>query len=268
MNRPAPSSAPGVSFRRFDLAALAGYWKLEALLLARAWGPVVSSSVIQPLIYLLAFSLGFGGLPEDFAGRHYIEFLGTGMVAVTIMFSTTYAVMYRTFVRREIQRSFDAMLAAPIDVHEIVAAQALWTGSQGGLLGLSPLAVSFFFGLQPRPGMLIVIPIGVFAGIGFTLLGLAISVAVRNIDSINYIVAILLTPAFLAGGTFFPLDNLPAWLATIVTANPIYQCTELVRHITFGIESLVDLAHFGILALFTGVMFAVSVWGMRKRLID
>ncbi|MEU6961430.1 ABC transporter permease [Streptomyces chrestomyceticus] len=253
---------------RFDLAVMRGYWLLEAQLLRRVWGPVMATAVVQPLVYLLAFNAGFGGVAASAVPGNYLDFLATGMVGVAVLFGTTYAVMHRMFVRREIQRTFDAILTAPIEIREIVAAQALWTGVVGGTLGAFPILVAIPFGLHPTPGMLLVVPLGILSGIGLTLFGLLISLVVRAIDSINYIVAAVLTPAFLVAGTFFPLDALPGWAHRLALVNPLYHCVELVRHVSFGIQPSADLLHLCFLVAFSVVLYVLTVFGMHKRLID
>lgn len=254
--------------RRFEPPAFAGVWAHELTLYKRYWRSTTFSSIVEPTIYLLAFGFGFGSLVPAIAGYRYIEFLGTGVVATAVLFISAFAGMFQTFVRRKFQNTYDAMLAAPVDVHELVTAEAAWIASKAGVYGCAPVAVAMVFGLDPSPGMLVVPLVGFLTGLGFALFGIWISAVVPSIDSFNYIISAVLTPLFLVAGTFFPLDTLPAWAHGMAQFNPLYHCVELVRHATFGFQPLADLYHLGALALFVALMWMLAVRFMHSRLID
>ena len=57
--------------------------------------------------------------------------------------------MFGTFVKHRFQRTYDAILAAPVDVEELVTAEALWIALRAGVYGCFPLFVGFAFGLDP-----------------------------------------------------------------------------------------------------------------------
>jgi len=91
---------------------------------------------------------------------------------------------------------------------------------------------------------------------------------VPSIDSFNYIISALLTPLFLVAGTFFPIEQLPGWAQTVAQLNPLYHCVELVRHAVFGLRPAEDLGHVAALVVFAGLMGALAIAWMRKRLVD
>jgi lipooligosaccharide transport system permease protein len=262
-----PAPAPR-KLRRFERAAFAGVWKRETTLFRRYWASTTFSSVVEPTIYLLAFGFGLGSLIAVINGLPYIEFLGTGVVATSVLFTSAFAGMFQTFIRRKFQRSYDAMLAAPVDVHELVTAEASWIATKAGVYGCAPLLVAMLFGLNPAPGMLVVPLIGFVTGLGFALFGIWCSAVAPSIDSFNYIISAVITPLFLVAGTFFPIDQLPGWASTVAAFNPLYHCVELVRHAAFGLKPAVDALHVGALVLFAALMWVLAVWYMRKRLID
>jgi lipooligosaccharide transport system permease protein len=198
----------------------------------------------------------------------YIEFLGTGVVATAVLFGSAFSGMFQTFIRRTYQRTYDAMLAAPVDVHELVSGEALWIAGRAGVYGCAPLLVAIGFGLDPSPGMVLVPLIGFITGLGFGLFGIWVSAVVPSIDSFNYIISAVLTPLFLVAGTFFPLAGLPGWAQVVAQFNPLYHCVELVRHAAFGLSPLADLGHVAVLALFAVLMWLLAVFQMRRRLID
>jgi lipooligosaccharide transport system permease protein len=254
--------------RWLDPAAFAGVWTREVTLFRRYWGSTTFAAIVEPTIYLLAFGTGFGALVATVAGYPYIEFLGTGVVATAVLFTSAFAGMFVTFVRRTYQRTYDALLATPVDVHELVTAEASWIAAKAGVYGCAPLLVAMAFGLDPSFGMLVVPLVGYLTGLGFALFGIWVSAVVPSIDSFNYVISAVLTPLFLVAGTFFPVDTLPRWAATAAQLNPLYHCVQLVRDAAFGFDPLADLAHVGALALFAVLMWLLAVRAMRRRLVD
>ena len=82
----------------------------------------------------------------------YVEFVGTGMVATAVIFSSALPAMFGTFVKERFQNTYDAILAAPVDVEELVTAEMLWIGIRAGFFGCFPLLIAMLFGLDPALG--------------------------------------------------------------------------------------------------------------------
>ena len=101
----------------------------------------------------------------------YVEYVATGVVATAVLFSSAFPGMFNTFIRWQFQRTYDALLAAPVDVEELITAEILWISVRAGVYGLAPLLVGFAFGLTPEPGMLLVPLIGFVTGFGFAAFG-------------------------------------------------------------------------------------------------
>jgi lipooligosaccharide transport system permease protein len=232
----------------------------------RYWKSTTFSSVVEPTIYLLAFGFGFGSLVAQVAGYDYVDFVGTGIVATAVLFSSAFPGMFGTFVKRHFQKTYDAMLAAPVDTEEVVTAEAFYIGMRSGIYGVVPMLVAIFFGLQPSWGMLLVPFIGVLTGFGFAAFGIWISGIMPSIDSFGYVISAVLTPLFLVAGTFFPIDGLPGWAQQAALLNPLYHCVELVRAAVFGL-AVSDLWHVLALVVFAAIMWVLAVNKLRSRLV-
>ncbi|MDP9241393.1 MAG: ABC transporter permease [Actinomycetota bacterium] len=262
------TEAPERRLRYFEPAALAGVLTHEFTLFKRFWPSSTFASVVEPTIYLLAFGFGFGSLVAVVGGHRYIEFVGTGVVATSVLFTSAFTGLFQTFFRRTHQGTYDAMLAAPIDTHELVLGEAVWIASRAGVYGCAPLLVAVGFGLRPGPGVIVVPLIAFLTGLGFALFGIWLSAVIPAIDAVNYIISAVLTPLFLVAGTFFPIDNLPVWAQRAAQVNPLFHCVELVRHAVFGLRPLADLWHVAALAIFAVAMWFLAVRRMQQRLID
>ena len=263
------SSAPRAPrMGRLEWPAIAGVMSREVANFRTFWKATTFSSVLEPVIYLLAFGLGLGAtIVDKVDGLDYVEFVGTGMVATAVIFSSALPAMYGTFIKERFQRTYDAILAAPVDVEELVTAEVLWIAMRASIYGCFPLVVAICFGLAPAAGMLIVPFFCFITAFGFASFGVATAASVNKIDQFNYVTTLLVTPLFLVAGTFFPIDQLPDGAQAAANLNPLYHLVELVRHAAFGFESS-DLIRVAVLMVFAVGLWRLAVSRLEKRLID
>jgi lipooligosaccharide transport system permease protein len=253
---------------RLERPALMGVLVREIINFSSFWRSSVFSSTVEPTIYLLAFGFGFGSLVTTVAGYDYVQFVGTGTVATAVLFSSVFSAMFGSFVKYQFQRTYDAILAAPVDTEELVTAEALWIAARAGVFGCAPMLVAIVFGLDPSPGMVLVPFIGFLTGYGWACFGIFIAAKLNSIDHFSYITSTVVTPMFLTAGTFFPISGLPDWARLLAQFNPLYHCVELVRGAVFGFDGWIDVYHLGALVLFGLVMWRLAIRYMAKKLID
>jgi lipooligosaccharide transport system permease protein len=254
--------------RRLDRAALTGVLVREVVNFGSYWRSTTFSSTVEPTIYLLAFGFGFGSLVSTVAGYSYVEFVGTGTVATAVLFSSVFPAMFGTFVKYQFQRTYDAILAAPVDTEELVTGEALWIATRAGSYGCVPLLVAMAFGLDPSWGMLAVPPIAFVAGFGWACFGILIAAVLKSIENFNYVTSIVITPMFLVAGTYFPISGLPEWARIAANVNPLYHLVQLVRHAVFGFQGWADIYHLATIAAFGLVAWRLAIHFMERKLID
>jgi lipooligosaccharide transport system permease protein len=261
------TAAPARRLRRLERPAMAGVLVREMINFSSYWRSTTFSSTVEPTIYLLAFGFGFGSLVSEVGGYPYVEFVGTGTVATAVLFSSAFPAMFGTLVKRQYQRTYDAILAAPVDTEELVTAEATWIAMRASVYGCVPMIVAMAFGLDPSWGMLAVPPIAFVAGFGWAGFGILISSLMDSFENFSYVISAVLTPLFLVAGTFFPLDELPRGAQVLAWFNPLYHLVELVRHAVFGWEGAVDPAHLGILVAFGLATWRLAVRGTERKLV-
>ena len=254
--------------RRIEPAAVLGVMSREVANFRTFWRSTTFSSLIEPMIYLLAFGIGLGTtLVSGVDGIDYVEFVGTGMVATAVVFSSALPAMFGTFVKHRFQRTYDAILAAPVDVEELVSGEMLWFGLRAGVFGTFPLLVTIGFGLDPAPGMVLVPFFSLITALAFAGFGIAVAGSVAKIDQFNYITTLVITPMFLLAGTFFPIDQLPEWAQVLSQFNPLHQLVVLVRDACFGFE-WTDLLRLAGLVVLAFAMWRLAISRLTRRLID
>ena len=262
-----PDSAVRVR-RGIELTAVAAVMSRDISVFLRSWRSTTFSAIVEPIIFLLAFGLGFGALIARVDGVEYIQFVATGVVATTVVFSSAFPAMFSTFVKREFQRIYDALLATPVNVNELVTAEVLWISIRTGIYSIAPVLVAIGFGLRPGWGVVLVPFIAFLAALGLSSFGVTMAAMMKTIANFNYIISGVLTPLILLAGAYFPVDELPRWAFYLNQLNPLYHCVTLVRDAVFGFNTGDDLYHVGALVLFALLMWRIAIWKLRPRLVD
>jgi lipooligosaccharide transport system permease protein len=254
--------------RRVELTAVAAVMSRDISVFLRSWRSTTFSAIVEPIAFLLAFGLGFGALVSSVQGVDYIEFVGTGVVAATVVFSSAFPGMFSTFVKREFNRTYDALLSTPVNVDELVTAEVLWIAIRTGVYATAPVLVAVGFGLRPGWGIVLVPLIALLTAFGLAAFGVTMAAIMKTIANFSYIISGVLTPLVLLAGAYFPINSLPTWAFVADHFNPLYHCVELVRDAVFGLELYNDLGHAGALLLFAAIMWRIAIWRLRPRLID
>jgi lipooligosaccharide transport system permease protein len=254
---------------RLERSALTGVLVREVVNYSSYWKSSTFSSTVEPTIYLLAFGFGFGSIVSTVGGIDYVDFVGTGTVATAVLFSSAFPGMFGTFVKYQFQRTYDAILAAPVDTEELVTAEAIWIATRAGVYGCVPMVVAMFFGLEPAWGMLTVPFIAWIAGYGWANFGISVAGFSKSFENFNYVVSAVLTPLFLLAGSFFPLDDFPQWAQVLAQLNPLHHLVVLIRDaVIYGWNGWVDFLRLGALVVFGIIMWRIAIYAMTKKLID
>jgi lipooligosaccharide transport system permease protein len=266
--RATAAEPPGRVRRGIELTAVVAVMSRDISVFFRSWRSTTFSAIVEPIILLLAFGLGFGALISQVQGHDYIQFVATGVVATTVVFSSAFPGMFQTFVKREFQRIYDALLATPVNVDELVTAEVLWISIRTGVYSIAPVVVAIGFGLRPEWTVVFVPFIAFLAALGLASFGVTMAAMMKTIGNFNYIISGVLTPLILLAGAYFPVDALPQWAFIADQFNPLYHCVALVRDAVFGVDTGHDLYHLGVMVFVAVVMWRIAIRQLRPRLID
>jgi lipooligosaccharide transport system permease protein len=234
-------------------------------------------SLFEPLLYLAAFGVGLGALiTGSVQGGSYIQFIGPSLISIAVMYGSFFECTYASFVRMYFQKTFDAIIATPVSVEEVIAGELLWGATRATINSTIVLAVVAAFGLVSSPLFLLVPVLAFFGGLLFASVGMCFTALASNIDFFNFPSFLFITPMFLLSGTFFPLSLLPVVLQSAAFAVfPLTHVVNLTRGLMLGkIEPFMGLSSGFMLALsilwiavVTSVFFVLAIKMMKKKLI-
>ncbi len=255
-----------VSLRSFRV------WQRDMDVYLTNWKTEFLPPLSEPILYVFAFGFGLGSLIHkvQYEGREltYLRFMAPGIVAVAVMFWSYFETTYSSFVRMYYQRTFDAILATPLLVEDVILGELLWGATKAVIACSIMLGMLSLLGLVSWPSGLWVIPVSVVAGVMFSALGLVVTSVTKNISSFNLPMFLMIMPMFMFSGTFFPVTILPKWALMIAWCLPLTHVSYLVRAAVLGWTR----GPFLLSALYVTVLaVALSALGlklMKRRLIQ
>ncbi|OAT80303.1 ABC transporter permease [Desulfotomaculum copahuensis] len=254
--------------RRIDISPLV--WQVlrrHLIIFGRNWKVNISFNFFEPLLYIAALGMGLGAYVKPMEGLPYLNFLAPGLVASSAMFATSYECTYGTFVRMEFQKTFQAMVATPVSMDDVITAEILYGAFKSTLYGSVILVVILVLGLVSSPWALLVPPVLAVAGLLFAELSMLWTGLVPNIDNFNYFFSLIMTPLFLFSGVFFPLSGLPRLVREAAWLSPLYHLVNLVRSLVLGqINPGLAWEFIWLLALAVAI-FPLPLYLMRRLVI-
>jgi lipooligosaccharide transport system permease protein len=221
---------------------------------------------LEPLIFLAGVGLGLGKYIVSMEGIPYIQFLASGLLVTSSMYTAAFECTYGTFIRLEFDKVYDGMLAAPITADDLIIGEILWAGSKGFFFSLAVLIIVFIFRVLPVGLSLLAPFIGFMTGILFATISLWVTSFVKNINHFNFYLTGILSPMFFFSGVVFPVKSFPKILQPFAEVMPLTHVVRLVRafcHRTFEVQLLIDLIIILVMIWITG-FFAIR---RLKRLL-
>jgi len=232
-------------------------WKTEL------WPPF-----IEAILTLVAFGFGLGGyIQQRLEGMSYLQFIAPGLVMSSVLFVASFECMFGTYIRMKLEKLFDAMVATPVSLEDVVSAEIMWAATRAGLTATSVLMVLSVFGLVPSFWAIAVVPVALVGGFMLASLAIIVTSLVPSINSYNYYITLGVIPMQLFSGVFFPVSGLPENVRWLVYFSPFYPVVELSRNLFSG---TVRLEALGLALWIVGlclVSYYLAVTLMRHRLI-
>ncbi|HEY5674666.1 MAG TPA: ABC transporter permease [Malonomonas sp.] len=224
MNWPRPKQFSRRAFR---------VWPRNYEIYRQDWKISFIPPLLEPLLYILAFGLGLavliGELPLHGRTLSYTQFIAPALVSVAIMYNAFFETTYNSFVRMYYQKTFDALLATPLNLEEIILGELLWAATKSLIATLLLSGMISLFGLFDYPGALLLLPLAALGGLLFAAFGMICTALVPGIETFKLPILLGITPMFLFSGTFFPLQNLPGWAQSLAQVLPLTHLVALVR---------------------------------------
>jgi lipooligosaccharide transport system permease protein len=198
----------------------------------------------------------------------YIAFIAAGTVCSSTMNSASFESMYSGFSRMHVQRTWDAILNAPIDLDDVVVAEVTWSASKATLSGVAVLLVATVLGLTQSWLAIAIVPLALLLGAVFASLGLVMTALSPSYDFFMYYFTLVITPMMLLSGVFFPIEQLPPALQAFSNVLPLTHGVAIARPLMQGVLPSSVLLHLAVLTAYGLAAFLLALALTRRRLLQ
>jgi lipooligosaccharide transport system permease protein len=228
------------------------------------------SGFFEPLFYLLSIGIGLnklvGNLPVDGRMISYATFVAPGMLATSAMNGAVIDSIFNPFFRLKISRSYEAILATPLDVTDVALGEVWWALARATLYAASFIVCMVLLGDAGSAWVVLCWPAAILTSFAFSCVGLAACTYMRSWQDFDT-VALVQLPLFLFSATFFPISLYPRWLGSLVAFSPLYQSAALLRGLSLGQFQWIMLVRVGYLLALALVGLAVAARRFQRILL-
>ena len=242
-------------------------WKRNFLVWKKLALPSMIGNLLDPLFYMLALGFGLGSFIDEINNISYIAFIATGTVCYGTLNSATFEILYSTFSRMHVQKSWDAILITPLRMIDIVNGEILWATTKSVLSGSAIMLVMFALNILNLKQMFFIFPLIILIGVTFSCMGFVITSVSKSYDFFMYYFTLVITPMLLISGVFFPTEKMPIIVQKVSEFLPLKNAIDIVRFIVFDQSSNL-LKNFFILILISLVCYILTIKILRKRLYN
>jgi lipooligosaccharide transport system permease protein len=233
----------------------------NVLVYRRLW-LVVVSGVVEPVFYLFSIGIGISKLVGDVTGPggqpvEYTAFVAPALLAASAMNGAVFESTMNIFYKLKWAKTYDGMLAAPLNVWDIAIGEITWSQIRGGLYAATFLLVALVMGLLQSWWAILALPAALLIGLAFGAAGFATTTFMKSWQDFD-LVTLVTMPLFLFSATFYPLDVYPPLLQAIAQLSPLFHGVEIIRALTLGVVDVSILIHVGFLVAMTLVGLAIT----------
>ena len=223
--------------------------------LSRNWLKTLATTLVAPVLYLLAFGYGLGrGVTVE--GYSYLEFVIPGIIALTAMTTSFNAAGMKLHVDRLFYKCFDEALMSPVSFFSIIVGKTLIGVVRGLISTAALLAACFIFSPLPAVSLLFWLTLGITCFV-FSFLGVLVALIAKSHQDMSVFMSLVILPMSFLSGTFFSLSQVPEALRVVLSFSPLTHTSLCLRASALGQPfpwfSLVVLLGFG--AVFFGLCF-------------
>ncbi len=217
-------------------------------------------SMAFPLLFLVVLGTGFSGFFQYRSGVSYAQFIGPGIIGMTLLFSSMFGGLSVLWDR---QFGFlKEILVAPVSRVSIMAGKTIGTVTTSMIKGCLLLAALAIAGLVRVDlfGMLAALVFMFVISAAFVALGIAAAALMSDPHGFQLIMNFLIMPVFFLSGALFPLEGIPQWLSILTKINPLTYGIDGMRFALGGPYEFSPVLDLAILMVFSVVATLVGAF--------
>ncbi len=225
-------AAAGRAPRRYGLVNWIGLWTLylkEVQRFVKVITQTVLAPVVTTLLFFAVFALALGGAVRQVGGLPFIDFLAPGL----IMMATTqnaFANTSSSLMISKIQGNIVDVLMPPLSAGELLVAYALAGVTRGAVVAAAVGLAMWPFLSTPVFAWWAVLYHAVAGSLILSLIGILAGLWSQKFDHLAAVTNFVVTPLAFLSGTFYSVQQLPAFWYAAAHANPFFFMIDGFRY--------------------------------------
>ncbi|MGH2519731.1 MAG: ABC transporter permease, partial [Chloroflexota bacterium] len=217
-------AGPGWQFVSYRVFAV---WRRHFAVWLRLWKTESWPPFMEGILQLLALGFGLGFYVQNVDGQSYLGFIAPAILGISAMFGAGFECTFGSYFRMEEQRTFEAIVATPVSVEDVIVAEYLWGASRSLFSTTVMLLVISALGLVTSPWALLIPAVALLEALAFAGVAMLFTSIAPGFGFFNYFFTLVMTPLMFFSGVFFPITQLPAAVQGAVWLSPLYHAANL-----------------------------------------
>jgi lipooligosaccharide transport system permease protein len=238
----------------------------------KLWRGSLLSHFAMPLLFLAAMGVGLGPIVDartsSVAGLDYLTFIAPGLLAFMVAQSAAGEALWPVMAGHKWLGFYHGTVATPIEPVEVFSGYMWWLAAYNGLIAALFLVAAGFLGGLDSLWSPLAIPAAVLGALCFACPFSGFAMNRENDFGFSALLRLVVMPAAMFSGSFFPISQLPDGLRPLVLLSPLYHSIELCRAATTGHarSALALLAHVAFLVVVIALGSVYARRAFRRRL--
>src|SRR5262249_40409833 len=152
------------------------------------------------------------------------------------MFAASFESTISVYARFSLQRTWDAILATPVTLTELMLGEMSWAATKGVFASACVILVGSIWGGIGSPlGTALSVPVLALGAVCFASCGLVVTAHAKSWDIFAYFFTFWVTPMFMFSGTFFEVTRFPWFVQVVAWVLPMTHVIAVVRPLVAGL---------------------------------
>ena len=242
------------------LKGIYAIWYREFKVFLREKSRIISS-VFLPLFWYLIFGGGMGSIAS--VNVNYNHFIFPGFLAMTVIFTALFNGAYIVWDKKI--DFLKEVLIAPLSRTTIFVGKVMGGVTDALMQAYILLVIGIFLGIPFTVASILLSVVMLFIlTVGLVSLGLILGSFMESPEGYGLIASFVIYPLFLLSGALYPLDKLPGWMKLLTHIDPATYAVDGLRNALIGISSMSFASNLLIVLGFDIVFIVIGTWAFNR----
>jgi ABC-2 type transport system permease protein len=242
--------------------AIRAIYKFEMARTFRTLLQSIATPVISTSLYFVVFGAAIGSRITGIGGISYGAFIVPGLIMLSLLTQSISNASFSIFFPKFTGTIYE-LLSAPVSFIEVVISYVGAAATKSIILGLLILATSGLFVPIEIAHPLWMIAFLVLTSVTFSLFGFVLGIWAKDIEKLQLVPFLIVTPLIFLGGSFYSVKMLPPFWQTATLFNPVVYLISGFRWSFYGIADVSVGVSLAMTVCFLAVCLA-TVWWIFK----